>query len=290
MLTRLFIKSLVVVALVFSIGVDTTKNQNAHATGIPVFDAADAVADALAYLEWLFQHAQMLQDYAQEVKDWEQMLLEWEYTLEDIRSLAERFGSGLVNDALERHTQLWGDSALSYIVGQLDPNAAEFVDATIELMLAEMGVGIAGRDRRQVLLATVQDEIRKNQVEADLTAVEEKDLAFRDNLLGASSSELRNDARYFVLSDLKNSLNALGPNSEIATSQLAVTTNLFLAEQNQEVIELLARMYAEAGRKGIYENAEVAKSIQRSLEIDLKQLEEKNNSGSFTPINTSPNQ
>lgn len=267
-----YIKIMLSAAFVLVAFAPISKEQTTRAQWA-VFDAADAIADALAQLEFAFQSAQA-------AEDWAQVIAEWEYYLETVRDLEERFG-GITDQVLEQHTRRWGNTPLSIIVDQLDPEDPGFIDATIEMLVDELGVIAADEAYRAELLSTLNDGQTKNNVEADLIGLELKDLAYRDVLLGASSTELRNDDRWLELETLKAAVNDLGPNSTVATQQLGVTTSLMVAQQNQEIIELLSRMYAETGRTGLHNNADRAKSIQRNLEIDAAQDLVRQNAGTF---------
>jgi len=268
----IFLKIMMVAAVIFLAVVPVTEKQEAKAQWA-VFDAADAVADALAQLEFAFQSAQA-------AEDWAQVLEEWQAHLETIRDIQERFG-GIADQVLEQHTRRWGNTPVSIIIDQLDPEDPRFIEATIEMMVDELGVIAADDGYRDELLSTLNEGASKDNIEADLVGVQARDLAYRDVLLGASSTELRNDDRWIELENMKAALNDLGPNSEIATQQLSVTSQLFIAQQNQEIIELLSRLYAESGRSGLHDNATNAKTIQRNLEIDLAQEAVRQNANAF---------
>ncbi len=81
---------------------------DAYATGIPVFDGANAAQNALAYIEWLFQHIQMLTDYGIELEEIMQLYLEWEWALERLRGLFEILKPSIIEAVLGGHEKHWG--------------------------------------------------------------------------------------------------------------------------------------------------------------------------------------
>ena len=240
---------------------------------IPVYDAAN----------WL----ENMLDRVAQVKELALTVEELEKLRNQVRALADLIGLDGAATVLEKAEEQWGTRALEQVISGIDPESPMFEEDTIQMMSGVLGGEPLDEAAVDTLIsgAGIEDEYEAEEIRKRFDTYYRRDMSYRDSLLGASSMDSRREAIQEQIETAKDQLSTLGPESDVASIQFVGETNLLLANQNQELLGLLTRLYARQTERNMMDNMDAISEKKARLEYRKRlQSDEFNTS----PVDTGP--
>ena len=243
-------------------------SQTAHATGIPVFDAAEAASSALEYVEWLFQHFQMLKDTAIELEELEQLYREWEWALERYRSLTERFGDDFLDLLVEDHEKKWGDTEFTDLITTIDPRDAGFIDAMTAVIEQYIGGRAYEPGEIEGLIASwnIDDADAQEALRRHFTEHSNRQVLLQESIIAGAAVEARILEYHENIKTQAEQIKGLEGNSDTASLQMIAQTNVMGAEHQLEMMGILAKILANQNQSAMINNIDQMKEKEAAVE------------------------
>lgn len=271
-----------ILAGVMFVNISVTK---VEASGFPVVDIASIVQAVTDYAQQLTQYAEMIEqtvltadELATSITQYEQMVTDYEQMVTNLTDLNELMDAGDFLGAFELIT----DSGLSEFISEDFADIAdELLDVWVEVDEARSGRFGGVRDIENVL-AEIEDLYAENP-----EALEAATIAF--NAQNASTSEVSADQIYLEqiasleenLIEQSDTLNALGPESELATlqflgQQLVAQQKIQVAQMRHAAVkEQVGFSFDEmVARKKAKSVSDAAVRMQTALDTEIEYPED----------------
>ncbi len=212
------------------------------AGGIPVIDITNIVQTTATALHTL----ETVELFAEELG-----ILE-----EQIRGIADLIGENGLELVLEKLEEEWGTETMIDVISNVDPDSPSFLDDVNDILETTLG-GIALDDGQiEGLLADagVDAAESSDRITDYFVELRNRDALFKQGIYAASQADARRAIIQGQIETAKGQLSGLGEKSQVASTQFIGETNLLLANQNQEMLALMARLLAKQGESDMMSN------------------------------------